>query len=67
MRYGQSRAREAVVRRVTLDVAPAPAEVELAFTPYQAILLRADDAGGVEPLDIHYRPPEPVPADAGPP
>jgi hypothetical protein len=67
MRYGQSYTRRAVTRRVRLHVGPGATDLKLRFAPYQSLLLRVwRDAGKVEFLDIHYRPPVPKPPDPKP-
>jgi hypothetical protein len=60
MRYGQSLCRDRVTRRIAIDFAGSSSSLDLAFEPYQSILLRVSLADGVQQLDIDYRPPVPL-------
>jgi hypothetical protein len=60
MRYGQSRCRKRVVRRVVVDCDGALHSLDLVFEPYQSVLTCVSRAEGVRFVDIEYRPPEPA-------
>jgi hypothetical protein len=60
MRYGQSLCRKPATRRIAIDFEGGPCSLDLVFAPYQSIMVRVSRAGGVQLLDLGYRPPEPT-------
>ena len=60
MRYGQSRCRKRVTRRISVDLDGRSTSLDLVFEPYQSLLIRVSDSGGVQFLDLGYRPPVPM-------
>jgi hypothetical protein len=63
MRYGPSLCRERVTRRIEIDRDGVSSSLDLVFEPYQSLTVRITRTGGMQCLDIGYRPPEPACSD----
>jgi hypothetical protein len=59
LRYGQSLCGERVTKKIKLNVHGIHKPYELGFEPYQSLMLKIDDEGKLETVNIEYVPPAP--------